>query len=95
MAQVARPFRDQSRIERLLRRLQRLGTRRGVYGGSRVWLWIFVFAWGSRMLRRAVGSEALLVFREEVRPGESLRISHLTETYQGRKVRSRRRKIRS
>jgi hypothetical protein len=92
---MAGPFRDQSRIERQLRRLQRLGARRGVFGDSRVWLWIFVFAWGSRMLRRAAGSEALLVFRDEIRPGESIHISHKAETYQGRKVRSRRRKIRS
>jgi hypothetical protein len=92
---MARHLRDQSRIERQLRRLQRLGARRGVFGDSRVWLWIFVFAWGSRLLRRAVGSEALLVYREELRAGESLRISHKAETYQGRKVRSRRRKIAS
>ncbi len=76
-----------------LRRLQRLGTRRGLYGDSRVWMWIFVFAVGSRMLRRAVGSEALRVYREDLRPGESIRISHLAETYEGRRVRSRRRKI--
>jgi hypothetical protein len=92
---VPGPFLDESRIERQLRRLQRLGSRRGVFGGSRFWFWIFVFAWGSRLLRRAVGSEALLVFRDEIRPGETLRISHRAETYEGRKVRSRRRKIRS
>ena len=92
---MAKPFRDQSRIERQLRRLQRLGINRGVYGSSRLWFWIFVFAWSSRQVRRAVGSESLIVFRDEIRPGETLRISHLAETYQGRKVRSRRRKIRS
>ena len=42
-----------------------------------------------------MGSESLIVFRDEIRPGETLRISHLAETYQGRKVRSRRRKIRA
>jgi hypothetical protein len=92
---MPRHFRDQSRIDRLLRRLQRRGKSRGFYGNSRLWFWIFVFAWGSRILRRAVGSEALLVYREELRAGESLRISHKAETYQGRKVRARRRKIRA
>ena len=43
---MAKPFRDQSRIERQLRRLQRLGINRGVYGSSRLWFWIFVFALG-------------------------------------------------
>jgi hypothetical protein len=92
---VPRSFRDQSLIESQLRRLQRVGARRGLYGDSRAWTWIFVFAVGSRMLRRAVGSEALRVYREELRPGESIRITHLAETYEGRRVRSRRRKIQS
>lgn len=89
------PLRDRSRTDRLLNRLQSRGVRRGVYGTSRVWLWIAVFAWVSRRLRRAVGSEPLLVYREELRPGEIVTIRHRTETYQGKRVRSRRRKISS
>jgi hypothetical protein len=89
---VAR-LRDSTRIEGVLARLQRVGVRRGVYGASRFWFWVAVFAWGSRRLRRAVGSEPRLVYRGELRAGETLRISHLPETYQGKGVRSRRRKI--
>ena len=87
------PFRDTSRIERALVRLQRRGVRAGVFGSSRFWLWVAVFAWASRGLRRAVGSEARLVYRGELRAGETVRIAHLPETYQGKRVRSRRRGI--
>lgn len=79
------------RIDRGLQYLQRRGMARGVRGTSRVWLWIFVFSFVSRRLRRAIGSEYELVWRGDVRPGESIRISHLTETYEGKPVRSRRR----
>jgi hypothetical protein len=82
-----------SRVETLLRMAQRRGVRRGVYGSSRVWLWIAIGAWASRRLRRAIGSEPDLVYRGELRPGESLRIAHQPETYEGKPVRSRRRKI--
>lgn len=87
------PFRDTSRIERGLVHLQRAGMRHGVFGSSRFWFWVAVFAWASRRLRRAVGSEARLVYRGELRAGETLRIAHRPETYQGRRVRSRRRRI--
>jgi hypothetical protein len=90
---MARRFRDRSRLDRTLERMQRRGVRRGVYGSSRMWFWIAVFAWGSRRLRRAVGSESVLVYRGELRPGETVQIGHLPETYQGKRVRSRRRRI--
>ena len=87
------PPRDVTRIEGVLTRLQRRGVQRGVFGSSRFWFYMAIFAWGSRKLRRAVGSESRLVYRGELRPGEILQIGHLTETYQGKRVRSRRRKI--
>jgi hypothetical protein len=86
-------LRDRSRIDRLLAQAQHRGVRLGVYGSSRVWFWIAVFAWVSRRMRRAVGSEPLLVFRDELRPGEVVQISHVPETYQGKRVGSRRRRI--
>jgi hypothetical protein len=88
-------LRYQTRTDRLLRRLQTRGVRLGVYGSSRAWLWIAVGAWALRRVRRAVGSESALVYRGELRPGEVLQIGHLTETYQGKRVRSKRRKIRA
>jgi hypothetical protein len=84
-----------SRVDRGLHLLQRRGVQRGVFGSSRAWFWVAVGAWLLRRARQAIGSEYELVYRGELRPGESMRISHLTETRDGRRVRSRRRSIRS
>lgn len=69
--------------------------RKGVYGSSRAWFWVAVVTWGVRFLRRAAGSQYELVYRGELKPGETLRIGHLPETYQGKRVRARRRKIKA
>ncbi len=86
---MARAVRPVSRIDRGLRLLQSRGMRRGVRGGSRVWFWVFVAAWASRRLRRAIGSEPVVVYRGEVEPGQTIEIGHLTETYGGKRVRRR------
>lgn len=84
-----------SRIDRGLRLLQTRGVARGVLGTSRGWFWVAVVAWGVRHARRAVGSEYEVVYRGELKPGETIDITHLAETYEGKRVRSRRRKVRS
>jgi hypothetical protein len=89
---MARSALRRSRIDRNLGRLQRRGTRKGIYGSSRFWFWVAVTAWGLRKFRNATGAVPSLVFRDELRPGESIQVSHGTETYAGRRVRSRRRK---
>jgi hypothetical protein len=81
-------------LDRGLRLLQSRGVRRGVYGSSRGWFWVAVAAFGVRRFRRAIGSEYELVYRGEVKPGEIIQVGHSTETYDGRQVRSRRRRIR-
>ena len=80
-------LRPVSRIDRGLRLVQSRGMRRGVRGGSRFWFWMYVAAWTSRRLRRAIGSEPVVVYRGEVKPGETIEIAHLTETYGGKRVR--------
>jgi len=84
-----------SRLDKGLHVLQVRGVNKGVLGSSRAWFWVAVVTWTLRRLRRGIGSEYELVYRGEVRPGEVLQIGHLPETYAGRKVRSRRRKIRA
>jgi hypothetical protein len=84
-------FRDQSRFDQLLHLLQARGVRRGIYGTSKAWLYVAVGVWGFRRFRRAIGSEPDLVYRGELKPGETVRIAHKPETYQGKRVRSRRR----
>jgi hypothetical protein len=54
--------------------------RRGVLGGSRAWLILGGVVWGFRLLRWAAGTRRLrAVLTEELRPGESLLITHLPD----------------
>jgi hypothetical protein len=86
---MARALRPESRIDRGLRLVQSHGSRRGVRGGSRGWFWVFVVVWVTRRVRRAIGSEPVVVYRGELQPGDAIEISHLTETYEGKSVRRR------
>jgi hypothetical protein len=50
---------------------------------------VFVAVWGIRRVRRLIGSEPAVVYRGEVEPGHAIEISHLTETYAGKRIRRR------
>jgi hypothetical protein len=89
---MARSALRPSRIDHNLGRLQRRGTRKGIYGRSRFWFWVAVTAWGLRKFRNVTGAVPSLVFRDELRPGESIHVSHAAQTYTGKRVRNRRRK---
>jgi hypothetical protein len=82
-----------TRSDRLLHVLQRTGMRRGLFGTSKGWTTIFVGALVLRRIRKAIGSEPEVVYRGELKAGEAFTISHLPQTYDGRRVRVRRRKI--
>jgi hypothetical protein len=84
-------IRDRSRTDRVLRLIQTRGVRRGLYGRSRGWLWVLVAVVGLRQFRKLTGGVPDIVYRGELREGETIRISHKPETYQGKTVRSRRR----
>lgn len=86
-------FRDRSRIDRVLHQIQRRGMRRGLYGRSRGWLWVLVAVVGLRQFRKLTGALPDVVYRGELRAGETISISHKPETYQGKTVRSRRRTL--
>lgn len=60
----------------MLKSLVRIGLARGI-GGSRAWLGVGLAAGGLRLLRRAIKREPEVVYREELRPGQSLVIQHL------------------
>lgn len=70
-----------SRTDNLLRLLQARGVTRGFRGTSRTWFWIAVAAWGLRRARRLIGSEPEVVFRGELKPGQTIQIGHLKEQY--------------
>jgi hypothetical protein len=59
----------------LIRTLSRLAFRRGVLGGSREWaaVWMLAALWARS--RRKAEEEDPVIHREELGPGESLRIS--------------------
>ncbi len=60
----------------MLTRLRRLGLARGL-GKSNAWLAIGVTAWALQTLKRFATKEPKVVFREKLKPGERLVISHL------------------
>ncbi len=59
----------------MLETLSRLGLTRGLLGASRAWTVIGGLAFGLRALKRLGGGEKV-VYSRELRPGESLLISH-------------------
>ncbi|MGI9032201.1 MAG: hypothetical protein ACR2HY_00655 [Acidimicrobiales bacterium] len=62
----------------MLRSLTRLGLTRGLLGGNRLWLGLGAAAVGLRALARVAAKEEKVVFSEELAPGQSLVITHLT-----------------
>ncbi|MCY3578641.1 MAG: hypothetical protein OXH53_15145 [bacterium] len=63
--------------------VRRQAIRRGVLGGSRGWLILGGAVWGIRLLRRMASTRQLRkVLSQELRPGESLLISHLSDESQ-------------
>ncbi|WP_419928706.1 hypothetical protein [Candidatus Poriferisocius sp.] len=63
--------------------LRRQAIRRGIMGGSRGWLILGGIAWGLRLLNRVANTRRLrTVLVEELRPGESIHISHLPDDSQ-------------
>jgi len=55
--------------------LFRQGLRRGVLGGSRPWLVLWLVVAGLRVLRRITRDEPEIVFSETLDPGQSLVIT--------------------
>ena len=85
---MPKALRPQTRVDRGLRLIQSRSRRRST-AGSRGWFWVFVIVWVTRRVRRAIGSEPVVVYRAEIEPGQAVEISHLAETYAGKRVRRR------
>ena len=56
--------------------LSRLGFRRGVLGGSRGFMILWMVAMAVRLLKRMGGSEPEVVYSEKLEPGTSLLLTH-------------------
>ncbi|HEX6391874.1 MAG TPA: hypothetical protein VFZ97_00420 [Acidimicrobiales bacterium] len=63
-------------VDRAIRLGIRRGWDRGVGEGSRVWVVIGGAALVARLARRALRREPEVVFSEEIKPGESFRVTH-------------------
>ena len=57
----------------LLRRLSRLGFRKGMGGGNRVWLALGILTWFAARTREK-GKEPPPLYREVFKPGEAISI---------------------
>ncbi len=62
----------------MLRSLTRLGIYRGLLGGNRGWMALGAVAVGLRGLGRLAAKEPKVVFSEQLDPGQTLVITHLT-----------------
>ena len=60
----------------MIRRLMRIGLRKGVFDGSRTWMTIGLVAGGLRLLRRMARNEPDVVFCEELPEGGVLVIAN-------------------
>jgi hypothetical protein len=65
---------EQGLVAGLLATLASKGLRRGLRGGSRVWLYVGVTATGLRLARRLLGGGEETVFAARLEPGEGLEI---------------------
>lgn len=76
----------------MLRRLQSIGLSRGLFAGSsRGWLVVGTAAWLLRNARRWSTPTEEVVYRQVLRPGETVHIDHTTVDRRGRPVKGRRR----
>jgi hypothetical protein len=62
----------------MLRTLTRLGVVRGLLGGNRGWMTLGAVAAGLRALGKLAAKEPKVVFSEQLEPGQTLVITHLT-----------------
>ena len=65
---------------KLLAFLRRSGTRQGIMGDSKPWLYIGAASWGFRLLRRMAHQKPEILLLEELKPGERIIISNSRPT---------------
>lgn len=62
----------------VLRFLRRAGIERGLFEGRRAWILLGGLAWGLHFLNKAAGRNEVVVYREELLPGEGVTIRRET-----------------
>lgn len=71
-----------SKVDSVARALMRRGWHRGVVGGSRAWTAVGGLALLAYLGGRAWRKEEDVVFSEQLRPGETFRITHEAQPLQ-------------
>ena len=61
----------------MLRALTRIGMRKGLFGGSRAWMYVGGAAALMRLLGRMASRQPETVFCEDLEPGQTLLIRHI------------------
>ena len=59
--------------------LRRNALYKGLFGGSRGWLAVGVFAWGPRLMKRALGRTEKVVATEVLKPGQAIYIEAIPQ----------------
>jgi hypothetical protein len=60
----------------LLRSAERLGINRGLFGGSRSWLYLGTGLWTLRTVRRLAERKPEILISEELKPGQRIVIAN-------------------
>lgn len=60
----------------LLRSAERLGINRGLFGGSRSWLYVGTGLWTLRTVRRLAQRRPEILLSEELKPGQRIVIAN-------------------
>ena len=60
----------------LLRSAERLGINRGLFGGSRSWLYVGTGLWTLRTVRRLAERKPEILISEELKPGQRIVIAN-------------------
>ena len=60
----------------------RTAVQRGLFGGNRTWMTIFAVIAAGKVRRRIAGNVPDTVYRGEIKPGEGLIITHMTDTFE-------------
>jgi hypothetical protein len=63
--------------------VRRTAIAKGLFGGSRFWMAVLGVIWARRVWRRLAGSTMDPVYREELRPGQALIITHHADQFHG------------
>ncbi len=65
---------------KLLSFLRRSGTRKGILGDSKPWLYVGAASWGYRYLRRMARRKPEILLLEELKPGQRIIVSNSRPT---------------